>query len=371
MRGTDAADRMVGDRLLGGGLELRLERRVDLEPARAHGLEAVLVDQLFLDEVEEVLLGTGRVTVAAIEAEVLLLQLLGLVERDVALIGQCVEDLVAPLGRALRIAEGVVVGGRLRQPGEQRRLLDVEILHGLVEEDLRGGLDADRGAAVVGAVGSGVEVAVEDLVLRVLVLVLLRHRRLLDLARDRVLGVLDVEVADELLGDGRSALLDLPGLSVRKPGADDGREVDAAVLVEVLVLDRDRGLLEDLRDLLELDRLALDVVLDVAEAAAVSGEDLGVLALIEGLQGVDVGRVGSHVQDPDRAAAQRQCEHAEQDRECGHDLLADRPRSVPSMSRARGHSQPKRLTVPSHGLAGSGRNRPNAPTRQNPGIFRF
>ena len=35
-------------------LQLRVDRRVDLEPAVAHRVDPVLVDQLLLDEVEEV-----------------------------------------------------------------------------------------------------------------------------------------------------------------------------------------------------------------------------------------------------------------------------------------------------------------------------
>jgi len=123
----------------------------------------------------------------------------------------------------------------------------------------------------------------------VLVLVLLRHRGLLDLPRQRVLGIVDVEVADELLGDRRGALLDLAGLGVGDAGADDRAVVDAAVLVEVRVLDRDRRLLQRGRDLLELDRLAEDVGLDVAEAVAGGIEDLRVGAIVGGSQRVDVG----------------------------------------------------------------------------------
>ena len=208
-----------------------------------------------------------------------LLDLLGLRRGDVALVGHRVENLVAPVDRVVGVGEGVVLGRRLRQAGQHRRLAQAEVLDVLVEEDLGGRLDADRRLADVGAVGGGVEVLVEDLVLRVLVLVLLRHRRFLDLALDVVLGVVDVEVADELLGDRRCALADLAGLGVGDGGADDRAVVDAAVLVEVRVLDRDRPLLEVLGDLLELDRLAEDVRLHVAEAVAVGVEDLGVGAV--------------------------------------------------------------------------------------------
>ena len=48
------ADRARVDGTLGVGLELRVDRRIDLEPAVADGVDAVLVDQLLLDVVEEV-----------------------------------------------------------------------------------------------------------------------------------------------------------------------------------------------------------------------------------------------------------------------------------------------------------------------------
>ena len=41
---------------LGDRLKIGVERRVDLQPALADGLDAVLVDQLLLDVVEEELL---------------------------------------------------------------------------------------------------------------------------------------------------------------------------------------------------------------------------------------------------------------------------------------------------------------------------
>ena len=138
----------------------------------------------------------------------------------------------------------------------------------LVEVDLRGSLDPHRGVAGVGAVGGGVEVLLEDLPLRVAILVVHRHPRLVELALERVLGLLDVEVADELLGDRRRALLDVPGLDVLDGRADDRVQVHAVVLIEVLVLDRDRRVLERLRDLLEINPLADDVGVDETQALA-------------------------------------------------------------------------------------------------------
>ena len=266
------------------------------------------------------------------------LDLRGLGGRDVALVGHRLEHLVAAIGGVVGIGERVVLRRCLRQAGEQRRLAQAEILDVLVEEDLGGGLHADGRLAEVGAVGGGVQVLVEDVVLGVLGLVLARHLRLLDLALDVVLGIVDVEVADELLGDRRGALADLTGLGVGDGGAEDRAHVDAAVLVEVRVLDRDRPLLQILGDLLQLDRLAEDVGVDVAEAVAGGVEDLRVGAVVGGPQGVDVGRVGGDVEHPDRQAADRDDDQAEQAEENCGDPLADRPaRAVASISSAKRH----------------------------------
>ena len=205
---------MRGDRRVGGVLEGGIEGGVDAQPALADRVHPVALDQLVLDVVEEVLLVALLVLPPTLQAEPLGLDLVRLRLGDVVLLRHRVEDRVAALGGALGVEEGVVVGWRLREAGEQRLLLQADLLDRLVEEDLGGGLDADRGAAVVGAVGGGVQVLLEDLLLRVLLLVLLRHLRLDDLALDRVLGILDVEVADQLLGDRRGALLDLAGLGV-------------------------------------------------------------------------------------------------------------------------------------------------------------
>ena len=66
-----------------------------------------------------------------------------------------------------------------------------------------------------------------------------REARFLELALHGAL-VGDVEVADELLRDRRAALHDLTRLHVGPDGAGDPLRIDAAVLVEAPVLDRDR-----------------------------------------------------------------------------------------------------------------------------------
>jgi predicted regulator of amino acid metabolism with ACT domain len=111
-----------------------------------------------------------------------------------------------------------------------------------------------------------VEVVLQDPLLRAFLLELARQLRLADLALDVALRVVDVERAHELLGDCRAALQALARLEVLDPGTDDRAVVDAAVLVEVRVLDRDRGVAQIGGHLVPVDRRSDLVRLDVAES---------------------------------------------------------------------------------------------------------
>jgi len=94
----------------------------------------------------------------------------------------------------------------------------------------------------------------------------------------------DVEVADELLRERRASLDDLALLHVLDGGADDPLVVDAVVRVETPVLDRDRGLGEQRRHLVERDRLAVLLRRNRAEQRAVRGVHERVLPDGDGLQ---------------------------------------------------------------------------------------
>src|SRR5947208_6434209 len=140
------------------------------------------------------------------------------------------------------------------------------------EVRLRGGLDAVGVIAVV----DGVQVAGEDLVLRPAAAELDREARLLDLALEGALAA-GVQVADELLRDRRSAFDDLAGADVAPERAGDPDVVDAAVLVEAAVLDRDRGRRQPARHPAEADGLAVPLRRDRAEERSVRGVDERVL----------------------------------------------------------------------------------------------
>ncbi len=148
-------------------LQVRVDRRLHLEPAAAHGVDPVLADQVVLDVVEEVGLAVLEVGVGDVEAEPGGGGRLGTVGGDVAELGHLPQDLVASRERRRRVEDRVVFGGRLRQPGQQRRLRQGQLPDRPVEVDPGGGLDPDRGAALDRPVGGDVEVGAEDFLARV------------------------------------------------------------------------------------------------------------------------------------------------------------------------------------------------------------
>ena len=154
------------------------------------------------------------------------------------------------LARAAGVEDRVVVGRRLRQAGQQRRLAQAQLPDRLREVDLRGGLDADRGAALRPS----------------------RRRRCSGTGRgfrpcEWRFGVLDRQLRlDDLAfevvasGCGMQRLRTSCWVIVEPPSTASPASrsltaarrialvVDSAVLVEALVLDRDRRQLQLLRD---------------------------------------------------------------------------------------------------------------------------
>ncbi|CVN01797.1 Uncharacterised protein [Streptococcus pneumoniae] len=188
---------------------------------------------------------------------------------EVAVVLHRVQHEVAPLRGLLRIAGRVEPGGGLDHAGQRGGLPALQVGGGLAEHVLRGGLDP------VGAAGEqhDVEVALEDLVLRHLLLDGDGELDLLDLVRD-VLGAGEGEagvaadllhvhqhVVHELLGEGGGALRGVGG-GVVHGSADEAARVHAVVIVEALVLDGHDRVLHVLRDLVQRDRGAVLLVED-------------------------------------------------------------------------------------------------------------
>ena len=237
--------------------------------------------------------------------------------RDVVQFGHLRQHLVASLPGCALVAERVVFRGRLRQPREQRRLLEVQLRGRPVEEDARCRLDADRGLPADGAVGDAVEVAGEDRALGVVFVVVDRQLGLDDLLAQRVLVAAQIQVAHELHRDRRAALQWRPVDDVLDGRAEYAGEVDAVVLVEPLILDRDRRVLQIFGDLAPADRTAHLGRLNEPQARAVGGEHLRGAAVEQGVQQAQRrGGVGDvqHIADRrDRAEHEHRREHAAAD----------------------------------------------------------
>ena len=169
-----------------------------------------------------------------------------------------------PVLRALRVVERAVTRRVVDEPGEERGLPDVQLAElGLRNPERRRRVGEEKvplGGRLhaVGALPEvhGVQVLLEDLGLRVLLVQAQREDDLLHLAVHRPGRVQD-PLLHELLGDRRAALEDLTGRGVGHRGPEDTVQVDAVVRPERVVLHGDDRVLEDLGDLGEWHVLAV------------------------------------------------------------------------------------------------------------------
>ena len=139
-------------------------------------------------------------------------------------------DLMHDAGAAARgfdIGGRRIIGRRLDQPGDDRRLAQAEPVGAMAEEGAAGGIDAIGAAAEI----NPVEIELEDLVLGEFALKRERQHRFPDLAAEGA-AVGQEDVAGELLGDGRSALAPAAGLEPHLERARDADRVDAEMAAE-------------------------------------------------------------------------------------------------------------------------------------------
>ena len=190
---------------------------------------------------------------------------------------------IAPGDRPVEVDGRGIARRGLDQAGEQRRFRDREIAGALAEISARRRLDAVQAVAEVHLV----QVHLEDLVLAVHLLEVRREDHFLELP---AVGLVAAEEAlpGELLRDGAAAFGAPSLLQVLQDRRGDANAVNAAVLVEALVLDRHHRLDQVRRDLPERnvdalfledgerrfvgrveDRRRLRHVADTAERAAV------------------------------------------------------------------------------------------------------
>jgi hypothetical protein len=154
----------------------------------------------------------------------------------------------------------------------------------LGEEGRSRSLHANRRPAGDRPEGDRVQIVEQYPPLRPLLLELGGELGLADLAGEVSLGILDVERAHQLLGDGRAPLHGLARFDVADAGSDDGAVVDPLVVVEALVLDGNGGVAQVLGHLAPGDTRADLIRLHVAEPRAVGGEDDRALALVYRLE---------------------------------------------------------------------------------------
>jgi hypothetical protein len=321
-RRADAAD--LGDGGVGRGLQLRVERRLDLHAAAEDAVGAEPVDRLLRDpgrEIGLIRVRLGRVDVVFARRD-LYLRLVVLLLRDHLLLEHPVEhEVLAPL-RRLEVLDRVVGRGRGDDAGQERclsrgcgrgsPLVAVDRLAGhrvdgderavLVEDALllaevgsHRGLDPVRAVAEV----HGVQVLGEDLLLGPLAFEVVRGSRLAQLLEHGTVALGCQGVLHELLRDRRCALLRASAEDVLPQRAADAPVVHAAVLVEAPVLDRDNGVLDVRRDLVLVHEDAVLVARQLPELVLLVGvgvEDrvLGVLELDLVLEVRNLGRDRHH-----------------------------------------------------------------------------
>ena len=210
--------------------------------------------------------------------------------RDDTLVKHRCQNRVAALLSGFRVSQWIVLDGGLDEAGEERGLQIVQLRRRLGEVALRGGLDTVGD----GAEGRDVEVTRQDFVLR---LGLLQCQRVLDFAQLTLgcllgcsahllrvaleVAALCQRVTHVLLGDRRSALT-AALTQVRDERTSNTRGIDAVVLVEALIFDRDDCLLHNVSDVGAGHHDAL-LVVEVRDHAAGRIEELGLLGRGHGL----------------------------------------------------------------------------------------
>jgi len=281
---------------------------------------------------------------------------------DHALLTHALQDQVAPRVGRVGVRDGVVRARRGDDPGQQRRLVGLEVLgaagaRAAVAAGVRaaevgpgGRLDPVRAVAEV----DRVQVLREDLRLRPLAREMEGQRRLAQLLEQGPLGLGAHRVLDELLGDGRAALGRLPLDHVLDERAPDAAQVDARVLVEAAVLDRDHRVADVRRDLAPGHEHASVAVGQDAELLArtvVEDRVARVLVLLAVLEVWQVGRDRHHHPESRR-------DPREQQQRSEHD---DEPQALDLRRRLRGDvvAVVAHFGVPPRGPAGAVEDSPD------------
>src|SRR5579859_5086048 len=122
----------------------------------------------------------------------------------------------------------------------------------MAEEVAAGGVDTVAASTEI----DFVEVQLEDLLLREFALDREAQDPFAELAAEGLLAG-EEDIAGKLLGDRRAALRPVTGLCAHADRAEDADRIDAGMLVEAPVLDRDHRVFHHLRDLVRSQPLAI------------------------------------------------------------------------------------------------------------------
>ena len=241
-----------------------VERRVDMETS-AIGLVVVLADGVLtrhlgdvgrLDVVAQRVFGRGeRRGQRALERGVV----------DGAEFLHLAQHVVAPLERVLGIGQRIVARRRLGQSGKLCRFRERELRKTLAVVHL------GRCGEAIGAVSEEdlVDVQHQDFFFREFALDFEREQYFLEFARIGFFRTQEI-VARHLHGDGATALAGAPGAQVVPGGARDAEEVHALVIEERMILGRQNGMHQLIRDLLDGDRDAF-LLAELGDEFAVRG----------------------------------------------------------------------------------------------------
>ena len=237
MRASIFDDRFF-ERLLRRLLHVGIDGRVDLQPAFADARPAEAIDQLAADLFLEVL----AVAFVALDA-VFEMDLGGAGALEAGLIERLVlehrlEHLRAARDGLVQIDGRRVVRRRLDDAGDHRGFFHRQIHRALVEEAARGRFDAVEAVAEIHLV----QIELEDLFLRIGALDKSSEDGFFQLAGVTLIAQRDLfrkAESCELLRDRAGALPDASAAEVRERRAEDAPHVDAGVLEEALVLDRE------------------------------------------------------------------------------------------------------------------------------------
>ena len=143
------APQSVLDRPVGASCSFDVERRRHREAVLVQHLRAVLLLEVLADLLDEERRDARRLVGLAARDDRLLLGRVGLRLRDVALVGHPLQHEVAARRGALHVDERALPLGRLEDAGDERRLLERQLLVRLVEIQPRRRLDAVRAVAEV------------------------------------------------------------------------------------------------------------------------------------------------------------------------------------------------------------------------------